>query len=433
MRMKRIVFLIVVTIPLLLAAQSNSSLSGIKWIEGLSWSEIKQKAKEENKFIFIDCYATWCVPCKKMDREVYDLMIIGDSVNPRFISAKLQIDTTKFDDVNKKNWYAVAQKFKTDFSLHTLPAYLFFSPNGDIVHKAYGYKDPIVFNELLREAINPETQYYTLISRYKTGTKDYKIMGYLAKLAKDNGDKDISSSIAKDYMENHLLKLHKDSLFSKEYLSFIIQFTKSSKEKTFFFLHRNADSINRVLGGDDYVESLISSIIGKEEVFPIMQKAKKLGKEDIDWNLINLTIKKKYGTYYANRIITWAKVSWFGYKRDWVSYTKYLVLAVENSSARSKASSYFINNNAYDIFERSTDEKELFTAIGWMEALFKNDKREINDGSSLDTYANLLYKVGRVGEAIKWQEKAVSLDPENKEIKEHLNSMQSGVPTWPIN
>ncbi|MBO9572315.1 MAG: hypothetical protein J7497_08925, partial [Chitinophagaceae bacterium] len=34
--------------------------SGINFEVRLTWQQIKDKAKAENKFIFVDCYATWC-------------------------------------------------------------------------------------------------------------------------------------------------------------------------------------------------------------------------------------------------------------------------------------------------------------------------------------------------------------------------------------
>ena len=49
---------------------SQDTTKGIHFVNGLSWQEVLQKAKAENKYIFVDCYATWCGPCKAMDKEV---------------------------------------------------------------------------------------------------------------------------------------------------------------------------------------------------------------------------------------------------------------------------------------------------------------------------------------------------------------------------
>ena len=58
--------------------ETDTSYHGIKWVTGLSWEQVLTKAKTENKFIFVDCYATWCGPCKVMDKDVYPNDTVGD-------------------------------------------------------------------------------------------------------------------------------------------------------------------------------------------------------------------------------------------------------------------------------------------------------------------------------------------------------------------
>src|SRR5579872_1581201 len=88
--------------PLVVCAQ------GIHFENGMSWEQIKGKAKVENKYIFVDCYASWCGPCMKMDQDVYSRDSVGDIVNSHFISVKVQMDTSKKDNDTIKTWYADA-------------------------------------------------------------------------------------------------------------------------------------------------------------------------------------------------------------------------------------------------------------------------------------------------------------------------------------
>lgn len=57
---------------------------------GTTLEQAAEKAQKENKLIFLDCYTTWCGPCKKMAREVFPQEKVGAFMNPRFIN--LQID-----------------------------------------------------------------------------------------------------------------------------------------------------------------------------------------------------------------------------------------------------------------------------------------------------------------------------------------------------
>ncbi len=69
-----------------------SHAQGIKFEENLSWQQLLDKAKVTNKYIFVDCYATWCGPCKMMDKDVYTSGKVGYLFNEHFISVKVQMD-----------------------------------------------------------------------------------------------------------------------------------------------------------------------------------------------------------------------------------------------------------------------------------------------------------------------------------------------------
>src|SRR6185436_18638659 len=111
-------------------AQTNK---GIKWTSGLTWEQVKQKAKQENKYIFIDCYTTWCGPCKMMDMQVYPNASVSSYFNEHFISVKVQMDKTNKDDKEIKKWYATAEAMITDYKIEGYPSFVFLSPDGTIV------------------------------------------------------------------------------------------------------------------------------------------------------------------------------------------------------------------------------------------------------------------------------------------------------------
>jgi tetratricopeptide (TPR) repeat protein len=65
-------------------------------------------------------------------------------------------------------------------------------------------------------------------------------------------------------------------------------------------------------------------------------------------------------------------------------------------------------------------------ALEWSKRSFAENQ----DPNFMDTYANLLYKLGRKDEAIAVQEKAVSLAKDKKPLEETLNKMKKGEKTW---
>src|SRR5262249_586043 len=90
---------------------------GVKFEQELSWKEVLAKAKAEHRSIFVDCYATWCGPCKAMDKDVYPNLRVGGSLNGRFIAVKMQMDATLKDSEEVKGWYADAKALMNQYKI----------------------------------------------------------------------------------------------------------------------------------------------------------------------------------------------------------------------------------------------------------------------------------------------------------------------------
>ncbi|MDP4218319.1 MAG: thioredoxin family protein [Bacteroidota bacterium] len=149
-----------------------SRAQGVRFEDGLSWQEVVAKARSEQKYIFVDCYTTWCGWCKKMDKEVYPNDTLGNYMNSNFISVKLQMDKSDTDNVQVKNWYETASEFAKNYDVHAFPSFLFFSPDGQPVHQVAGYRSASDFIQLGKDAHDPKKQIYASIRNYRPGTLD---------------------------------------------------------------------------------------------------------------------------------------------------------------------------------------------------------------------------------------------------------------------
>ena len=59
-----------------------SQEKGIHFEHALSWTEVQAKAKAEHKYIFMDCFTTWCGPCKYMSANIFPMENVGEfSIN----------------------------------------------------------------------------------------------------------------------------------------------------------------------------------------------------------------------------------------------------------------------------------------------------------------------------------------------------------------
>lgn len=114
----------------------NKADKGIQFYQG-NFKEALALAKKENKVIFMDAYASWCGPCKRMAANTFTDGQVGDFFNKHFVNLKV--------DMEKGEGPAIAQKYPVEF----YPTLFFIDKNGKIVKKLVGYQDAAA---LLKEA-----------------------------------------------------------------------------------------------------------------------------------------------------------------------------------------------------------------------------------------------------------------------------------------
>ena len=94
--------------------------------QDLSLVKALEKAKSENKLVFIDCYTSWCGPCKIMAKEVLPQKEVGDFLNERFVSVKY--------DMEKGEGPEIAKKYKVD----AYPTFLLLNADGSLLNSIVG-------------------------------------------------------------------------------------------------------------------------------------------------------------------------------------------------------------------------------------------------------------------------------------------------------
>ncbi|MBQ2878421.1 MAG: DUF255 domain-containing protein [Bacteroidaceae bacterium] len=83
----------------------------------LTLGEAMEKAKQEGKDVFIDCYTQSCAPCRQMTKLVFPQKECGDYLNANFICIKkdMQQDAEDVKYLNEKYKLAI---FPTYLILH---------------------------------------------------------------------------------------------------------------------------------------------------------------------------------------------------------------------------------------------------------------------------------------------------------------------------
>jgi len=109
--------------------------------------------------------------------------------------------------------------------------------------------------------------------------------------------------------------------------------------------------------------------------------------------------------------------------------TQLAQLKEHTAHAQRNRISESLNNIAWEVFRKVSDKKALQDALVWST---RSLELSPNNAAWLDTYANLLYKLGQKEEAIAKQEEALRYanTSEQKGLTQNLMKMKAGEKTW---
>lgn len=405
--MKKLILLFVL-LPFMGLAQDK----GTHFEHGLSWQEVKEKAKKENKYLFVDCFTTWCGPCKYMASTIFPQEKMGDFFNKNFVNVKVQFDKTKNDSEEVKSWYADAEAMSKEYNVRAYPTFLIFSPQGELVHRIVGGGDADGFIAKAQKALNPETQYYTMLKKYDTGKPSPEDLKKLVAVAEDAYDEENASKYAAAY-----LATQKD-LYTKANLEFLSKYIKDSKSKGFELIMKDPKKVDAVLGKGKSNE-ILGGVILKENIYPGLRKPT----ANID-SLI-AAAKAKYPAVDITKSTDLLKVQFYQGTKKWDKFQPAVMAYMKKYGTEVDAE--MLNNFAWAVFENCKDPDCVASALIWSKRSVDETKEK--EPMFLDTYANLLYKSGKTNEAIAMQQKAVDLVPADKkgEFQATLDKMKKGI------
>ena len=255
---------------------------GIEFFHG-TWAEAKEKAKTEEKLIFVDAFASWCGPCKRMASSVFPQEKVGSFFNANFIN--LKIDMEKPENA----------EFAGKYPVSAYPTLMFLDGSGKMVQKAVGAKDAEQLLELAQKVLGRADKSADYEKQYVEGNREPKfLLDYIRAL---NAAGKPSLKITNDY-----LAAQKD--FSSDInLQFLYEGTVEADSRVFDLLVKN--------------QSKAASLLGKEKVEARIEKAcKSTVKKAVEFKSEALLTEAKAKIKTALP----AKAATFGYEADMQYY-----------------------------------------------------------------------------------------------------------------
>src|SRR5574344_209248 len=146
--------------------------NGVKW-ETTSLKEVLNKAKNNKKgpkIVFMDCYTTWCGPCKHMANVVFPTKEAGDYFNKNFVNFKC--------DMEKGEGLELAKKY----NIKAYPTFLILDGDGNEIGRILGSVELKDFRERVEKAKDPANNIKNILKQYKETNKSEYAYNYLERL-----------------------------------------------------------------------------------------------------------------------------------------------------------------------------------------------------------------------------------------------------------
>ncbi|MGN6400904.1 MAG: thioredoxin family protein, partial [Flavisolibacter sp.] len=217
-------------------AQSGSAIS----FQPISFAKALQQSARTGKLVFIDCYTSWCAPCKWMEQNVFVNDSISSFYNKHFINFKIDMEKGEGPDLRKK--YAVA----------SFPTYLFVNGKGDIVHRTGSRMEASEFLQEAKKATDPSASYAVLKRQYEAGDRSNKLL-FNYTLALGRIDRNMEQKVEQELIS----KLTDEELNSDFGWQVIDKLARNENERLgkYLLLHK---SYYETLAGPEAVSTVVS-------------------------------------------------------------------------------------------------------------------------------------------------------------------------------
>lgn len=367
--MKQILLLSLLTAFLFASGQE----SGMQFEHDASWQQILDKARNENKYIFLDAFASWCGPCKWMAKEVFPKHEVGKVMNQNYINAKIDMEKGEGIDLAKK------------YNVRNYPTYLFFDSNGELVHRSLGSMPATDFIALCTNTLNPEKQFITLQNKYLKGNRDTAFLRMYIENANNAQD-----STAQPALKEFLSAVYYE--LSPENTALIAYATNSIHDTGYVIIQANKETFYSHLGKDE-IDYQIEELVWNEG----RKAAKKENNIEAFKKIIQQYLPEKTDALFAEYELSILKRT-----NDWKAYLPKALLFAEKYCNDDFDR---LNNIAYTIFENYKEKETLGKALNF--ALRSVELKNRFDNN--DTVARLYYKLNNKIQAKKFGEKAFEL------------------------
>jgi thiol-disulfide isomerase/thioredoxin len=148
-----------------------------------------EKAKKENKLLFVDCVTEWCGPCKQMSKFVFTQDSVADFFNANFVNLQLDMEKGEGPQAGK------------EFHVEAYPTYLLLNSDRKVVYRFVGGMPADTFLARIRKGMDPSNKVAVLNERYESGERSKELLREYIQIKLDGKETSVGQKIAGEYFD----------------------------------------------------------------------------------------------------------------------------------------------------------------------------------------------------------------------------------------
>lgn len=344
-----------------------------------SFSDVLAKAKKENKLVFLDAYASWCGPCKMLERNVFSQKEVGDYYNLHFVNSHF--------DMEKGEGVALAKKYRVT----SYPTLLFLDGDGVVVNKSLGYLNPAQFLDLGKMVMDPEQKIENKINKFNQGETQPEFLMDLIKNTYNN-DYNFAKKVSERYFANK-----KPTELTKDDVGLLFYFSKFPEDANFIYLMTNKSDVLKWVP-----ENTLNDFEKQIKLSAVLKKAIDEEHRKIDEDLLNKEFVDILGEEEGKLLSSKIRTEFYFSNKN---YNAYQIAAIEYYQNTELFDASALHDSAWNFYLYVEDHQALLHAADWCLASIKKQEDTFNT----DTLARIYYKIGDYKKAKFWAEKSISI------------------------
>lgn len=222
---------------------------GIEFFHG-TWKEALEKAKSEEKLIFVDAFASWCGPCKRMASETFPDSKVGEYFNANFVCMKIDMEKPENSE------------FAGKYPVNSYPTLYFIDTEGKVVMREIGAKSVDQILDTGKRALGKNDKSVDYEKKYNDGDRDPKMLfDYVRAL---NAAGKPSLKITNEYLNGQ------SDLTTDFNLRFILEGAVDADSRVFDLLVKYKDKIGALVGEESVngkIEKACKNTLRKAEEY----------------------------------------------------------------------------------------------------------------------------------------------------------------------